>query len=48
MRLLSPDELQQVLPAETRAFRGPVPTQIVSTGAPSSAPRRAWRRPTWP
>lgn len=32
MRLLSPDELQQLLPAETHALRGPVPTQIMRRG----------------
>jgi uncharacterized protein len=31
MRLLSPAELDQLLPAETHAFRGPLPTQIVSS-----------------
>ncbi|HET9855952.1 MAG TPA: hypothetical protein VFR53_12930 [Methylomirabilota bacterium] len=31
MRLLSADEMRQLLPAETHAFRGPVPTQIVSS-----------------
>ena len=29
MRLLSADEMNRLLPAETHAFRGPVPTQIV-------------------
>ena len=29
MRLLSPDEMTRLLPSETHAFRGPVPTQIV-------------------
>ena len=31
MRLLSDDELARLLPAETHAFAGPVPTQIVSS-----------------
>ncbi len=31
MRLLSPAEMDRLLPAETHAFRGPVPTQIVSS-----------------
>ena len=31
MRLLSAEEMHQLLPAETHAFRGPVPTQIVSS-----------------
>ncbi|MGH7372638.1 MAG: hypothetical protein ACREJY_00285 [Candidatus Rokuibacteriota bacterium] len=31
MRLLSRAELDRLLPAETHAFRGPVPTQIVSS-----------------
>ncbi len=31
MRLLSPPEMERLLPAETRAFRGPIPTQIVSS-----------------
>jgi len=31
MRLLSDEELNQLLPAETHAFPGPVPTQIVSS-----------------
>src|SRR5438874_6653037 len=31
MRLLSDDELKSLLPAETHAFAGPLPTQIVSS-----------------
>jgi hypothetical protein len=31
MRLLSDGELKRLLPAETHAFPGPVPTQIVSS-----------------
>ena len=31
MRLLSQAEMNQLRPAETHAFRGPVPTQIVSS-----------------
>ena len=31
MRLLSDDELKRLLPAETHAFPGPLPTQIVSS-----------------
>jgi hypothetical protein len=31
MRLLSDSELKRLLPAETHAFPGPVPTQIVSS-----------------
>jgi hypothetical protein len=31
MRLLSPAEMNRLRPAETHAFRGPVPTQIVSS-----------------
>jgi hypothetical protein len=31
MKLLSQDELDRLLPAETHAFCGPVPTQIVSS-----------------
>ncbi len=31
MRLLSPAEMDRLLPAETHAFRGPIPTQIVSS-----------------
>jgi uncharacterized protein len=31
MRLLSKDQLDRVLPAETHAFPGPIPTQIVSS-----------------
>ena len=30
MRLLSQEELDSLLPAETSAFRSPIPTQIVS------------------
>ena len=31
MRLLSQEEMGRLLPAETRAFPGPIPTQIVSS-----------------
>src|SRR5688572_31087556 len=31
MNLLAPEEQKRVLPAETHAFPGPLPTQIVST-----------------
>ena len=52
MRLLSPDEMTRLLPAETHAFRGPVPTQIVSSEeyfpTPQTAAQRAmvtgWKR----
>ena len=40
MRLLSQVELDQLLPAETHAFRGPVPTQIVSSEEYFPAPQR--------
>ena len=41
MRLLSPDEMQRLLPAETHAFHGPVPTQIVSSEAYFPTPQTA-------
>jgi hypothetical protein len=31
VRLLSQEEMGRLLPAETRAFPGPIPTQIVSS-----------------
>jgi len=34
MRLLSDDELRRLRPAETAAFAGPIPTQIVSSERP--------------
>jgi uncharacterized protein len=44
MRLLSRDEVDRLRPAETHAFPGPVPTQIVSSEEyfplPQSAPQR--------
>ena len=44
MRLLSSEELARLRPAETHAFPGPVPTQIVSSEEylplPQSAPQR--------
>ena len=44
MRLLSRDELDRLRPAETHAFPGPVPTQIVSSEEyfplPQSGPQR--------
>ncbi|HMB85224.1 MAG TPA: hypothetical protein VKS62_02510 [Methylomirabilota bacterium] len=39
MRLLSRDEMDRLRPAETHAFPGPVPTQIVSSGGLSWAAR---------
>ena len=36
---LSPSELQQTAPAETAAFRSPVPTQIVSNGEYNPSPQ---------
>ena len=44
MRLLSPDEMQCLLPAETHAFRGPVPTQIVSSEEYFPTPQTAAQR----
>ncbi|MEX2223489.1 MAG: hypothetical protein WEG40_17005 [Candidatus Rokuibacteriota bacterium] len=41
MRLLSPEELDRLLPAETHAFRGPVPTQIVSSEEYFPSPQTA-------
>jgi len=41
MRLLSPDEMTRLLPAETHAFRGPVPTQIVSSISRHPRPPRS-------
>ncbi len=44
MRLLSRDEMHRLRPAETHAFPGPVPTQIVSSEEyfplPQSGPQR--------
>jgi len=31
MNLLDPEELRQLLPAETHAYAGPIPTQSVSS-----------------
>ena len=44
MRLLSPDEMHRLLPAETHAFRGPVPTQIVSSEEYFPTPQTAAQR----
>ncbi|PYM17096.1 MAG: amidohydrolase [Candidatus Rokuibacteriota bacterium] len=44
MRLLSDDELKRLLPAETHAFPGPVPTQIVSSDEYFPAPQSAAQR----
>jgi hypothetical protein len=44
MRLLSPAEMNQLRPAETRAFRGPVPTQIVSSEEYFPTPQTAAQR----
>jgi uncharacterized protein len=44
MRLLSPAEMERLLPAETHAFRGPIPTQIVSSEEYFAVPqtRQQW------
>ena len=44
MRLLSPDEMNQLRPAESHAFRGPVPTQIVSSEEYFPTPQTAAQR----
>jgi hypothetical protein len=44
MRLLSPAEMNQLRPAEIRAFRGPVPTQIVSSEEYFPTPQTAAQR----
>jgi predicted TIM-barrel fold metal-dependent hydrolase len=44
MRLLSPDEMDRLLPAERHAFRGPVPTQIVSSEEYFPTPQTAAQR----
>ena len=44
MRLLSDEELHQLLPAEIDAFRGPVPTQIVSSDEYFPSPQTAAQR----
>jgi hypothetical protein len=36
---LSPAELDQVAPAETAAFRSPIPTQVVSNGEYNPLPQ---------
>jgi predicted TIM-barrel fold metal-dependent hydrolase len=44
MRLISPSEMDRLLPAETHAFRGPVPTEIVSSEEYLPSPRTAAQR----
>jgi hypothetical protein len=44
MRLLSPAEMDRLLPAETHAFRGPLPTQIVSSDEYAPTPQTASQR----
>jgi hypothetical protein len=44
MRLLSAEEMNRLLPAETHAFRGPVPTQIVSSEEYFPTPQTAAQR----
>jgi hypothetical protein len=44
MRLLSDDELRRLRPAETAAFAGPIPTQIVSSDEYFPAPQSATQR----
>lgn len=44
MRLLSDAELTQVLPAETHAFPGPIPTQIVSSDEYFPSPQSPGQR----
>ena len=39
--MLSPEELAQVLPAETSSFASPVPTQIVSNDEYMPSPQTA-------
>jgi len=41
---LSPDELTQLLPAETSAFPSPIPTQSVSSDEFMPLPRNAKQR----
>ena len=40
MGWLDPEELKQLLPAETSAFPSPIPTQSVSSDEFMPAPRR--------
>ena len=51
MGWLDPDELRQVLPAETSAFPSPIPTQSVSSDefmpAPQTAPDRRFAGDAW-
>ena len=44
MRLLSDDELAALRPAETAAFPGPVPTQVVSSDEYFPSPQSAEQR----
>jgi hypothetical protein len=44
MKLLSPEELLRLLPAETSAFPSPVPTQIVASDEYYPAPQSAQQR----
>ena len=44
MGFLSPDELKALAPAETTAFPGPIPTQIVSSDEYFPAPQSARQR----
>ena len=44
MRLLTDDELKGLLPAETHAFPGPIPTQIVSSDEYFPAPQTRAQR----
>ena len=44
MKLLSDEELQQLLPAETSSFPSPVPTQIVSSDEYMPVPQGAKQR----
>jgi predicted TIM-barrel fold metal-dependent hydrolase len=44
MRLLSPAELDRLLPAETHAFPGPLPTQIVSSDEYAPTPQTPSQR----
>jgi uncharacterized protein len=44
MKLLTPAEMDQVLPAETASFAGPIPTQIVASDEYLPAPQSAKQR----
>jgi hypothetical protein len=41
---LSSEEMKQVAPAESAAFRSPVPTQVVSNGEYNPLPQTAEQR----